>query len=98
MVALEAMACGTPVIASEVGGLAFVVRDDVTGYHVPERDADALAARIEQLLTDDVLRMRMGRRAACWAESYGWPTIADRLLDLFHEMIDTRMAVACCGV
>ena len=98
MVALEAMACGTPVIASEVGGLAFVVRDGVTGFHVPERDPDALAARVELLLSDEVLRMRLGRRAACWAESYGWSIIADRLLDVFHEMAGVRLAaVACCG-
>ncbi|OGO78182.1 MAG: glycosyl transferase, partial [Chloroflexi bacterium RIFOXYD12_FULL_57_15] len=42
MVALEAMACGTPVIASQVGGLAFLVRDGETGYHVPEGDPSAL--------------------------------------------------------
>jgi D-inositol-3-phosphate glycosyltransferase len=99
MVALEAMACGTPVIASEVGGLAFVVRNGVTGFHVPHRDPEALAAKIELLLNDEPLRMRLGRRAACWAESYGWPAIADRLLELFHEVAGVRMAVAvgCCG-
>lgn len=98
MVALEAMACGTPVIASEVGGLAFVVRDGVTGFHVPERDPEALAAKVERLLSDEVLRMRLGRRAACWAESYGWPVIADRLLDLFHELAGVQLAaVGCCG-
>ena len=98
MVALEAMACGTPVIASEVGGLAFVVRDGVTGFHVPERDPEALAARIELLLTDEVLRRHLGRRAACWAESYGWPVIADRVLDLFHEVTAVpAMAAGCCA-
>ncbi len=99
MVALEAMACGTPVVASEVGGLAFVVRDGVTGFHVPERDPQALAARIELLLEDEALRMRLGRRAACWAESYAWPVIADRLLELFQELVGVQWAaVACCGV
>ena len=93
MVALEAMACGTPVIASEVGGLAFVVRDGVTGFHVPERDPQALAAKIELLLSDEPLRMRLGRRATCWAESYGWPVIADRLLDLFQGVSGVQMAM-----
>jgi D-inositol-3-phosphate glycosyltransferase len=98
MVALEAMACGTPVIASEVGGLAFVVRDGVTGFHVPERDPEQLAAKVELLLSNEMLRMRLGRRAACWAESYGWPEIADRLLDLFHQERRTELAaVGCCG-
>ena len=99
MVALEAMARGTPVIASEVGGLAFVVRDGVTGFHVPERDPQALAAKIELLLNDAPLRARLGHQAACWAQSYGWPVIADRLLALFHEVsgVRTAMAGACCG-
>jgi D-inositol-3-phosphate glycosyltransferase len=92
MVALEAMACGTPVIASEVGGLAFVVRDGATGFHVPQRDPEALATKIELLLSDPVLRMRLGRRAACWAESYGWPVIADRLLTLFSDVIAVPVA------
>jgi D-inositol-3-phosphate glycosyltransferase len=94
MVALEAMACGTPVIASEVGGLAFVVRDGATGFHVPDRDPKALADKIELLLTDDVLRMRLGRRAECWAESYGWPSIADQLVELFQEVANVRLAPA----
>lgn len=98
MVALEAMACGTPVIASEVGGLAFVVRDGVTGFHVPERTPEALASRIRLLLSDPVLRDRLGRRAACWAESYGWATIADRLLELFHDVTEVEMAAAGCLV
>jgi len=94
MVALEAMACGTPVIASEVGGLAFVVRDGVTGFHVPERDPQALATKIELVLTDQVLRLRLGRRAACWAESYGWSVIADHLLDLFQQVASVPLAAA----
>ncbi len=99
MVALEAMACGTPVIASEVGGLAFVVRDGVTGFHVPQRDPEALAAKIELLLSDELLRVRLGRRAACWAESYSWSNIADQLLELFHQVSDVQLAqaVGCCG-
>jgi D-inositol-3-phosphate glycosyltransferase len=99
MVALEAMACGTPVIASEVGGLAFVVRNGVTGFHVPERDPEALADKIKLLLGDDALRARQSRRALCWAESYGWSVIAGRLLELFYELSQVRMAAAvgCCG-
>ena len=79
MVALEAMACGTPVIASDVGGLAFLVKHGRTGYRVPARDPEALASKITRLLIDEGLRRRIGQRAACWAESYAWPRIADQI-------------------
>jgi D-inositol-3-phosphate glycosyltransferase len=86
MVALEAMACGTPVIASDVGGLAFLVKDGRTGYRVPARDPAALAAKITRLLADEGLRRRIGQRAACWAESYAWPRIADRIEEVYGEL------------
>jgi D-inositol-3-phosphate glycosyltransferase len=92
MVALEAMACGTPVIASDVGGLSFLVRHGRTGYRVPARDPKALAARVTRLLTDEGLRRRIGQRAACWAESYAWPRIADRIEALYAQAINGRTA------
>jgi D-inositol-3-phosphate glycosyltransferase len=87
MVALEAMACGTPVIASDVGGLAYLVKDSRTGYRVPARDPKALAAKITRLLKNKGLRRRIGHRAACWAEAYAWPQIADRIEALYQEML-----------
>ena len=86
MVALEAMACGTPVIASDVGGLSHLVRHGRTGYRVPARDPGALAEKIIRLLTDEGLRRRMGQRAACWAEGYAWPLIADRIEAVYDEL------------
>lgn len=90
MVALEAMACGTPVIASDVGGLAHLVRHGRTGYRVPPRDPGALADKITRLLTDEGLRRRMGQRAACWAEGYAWPLIADRIEAVYAEVLKGR--------
>jgi D-inositol-3-phosphate glycosyltransferase len=86
MVALEAMACGTPVIASEVGGLAFLVRDGETGYHVESQNAQALAGKLSLLMDDPELRRRFGRQAVAYAQDYAWPRIADRLLDLFSRL------------
>ncbi len=60
MVALEAMAMARPVIASEVGGLAYLVRDGYNGFHVPSRDPEALAARIFELLTNEPCRAGHG--------------------------------------
>jgi D-inositol-3-phosphate glycosyltransferase len=86
MVALEAMACGTPVIASQVGGLAFLVQDGVTGYSVPDQDPDALAERLEKLLGDSSIREAMGRRAAEYAREYSWPLISTQILEVYGEI------------
>ncbi|MCA9913424.1 MAG: glycosyltransferase [Anaerolineae bacterium] len=83
MAALEAMASGTPVIASRVGGLAYLVRDGETGYLVPVREPQAIAASIADLLSDTQKRKEMGRRAAEVAQEYAWGRIVDRLLTIF---------------
>lgn len=90
MVALEAMASGTPVIATQVGGLAFLVRDAHTGYHVPVRDPEALADRIVALITESALREELARNAVEVAQSYRWSHIADRLLQVFGSVISAQ--------
>lgn len=87
MVALEAMACGTPVIASEVGGLAFLVKDGETGYTVPDRDPELLADKICTLITDPLLRARMGEQAAQYARGYSWQIIADKILNVYEGLL-----------
>ena len=77
MVALEAMACGSPVIASRVGGLVTTVRDGVTGFLVPESDVGALADRIQALIADPDLRWRIGREGVRWAAQHRWPCVAE---------------------
>lgn len=85
LVALEAMAMGTPVIASEVGGLAFLVRDGETGFHVPSRDPEALAERIYRLLVDNNCRRALGQNARTYAQQFAWPIIVDRMLRLYEN-------------
>lgn len=87
LVALEAMACGRPVVASETGGLAFLVRDNETGFHVPAGDAQAMADRLRRLVEDEVLRTRLGRQAAEYARNYAWPLIADQILSLYGTLL-----------
>lgn len=87
MVALEAMACGTPVVASEVGGLAFLVQDGETGYTVPVGEPTALAERLAALLNDAELRQRMGRQAAAFARKYDWKLIAGEVVKLYREVL-----------
>ncbi len=85
MVALEAMACGTPVIASDVGGLSYTVQDGVTGFLVPAKDPDSLADAICHILNDQVFRDTLGQQAAAAAKQYGWARIADQILDVYDE-------------
>ncbi len=90
MVALEAMATGTPVIASEVGGLAFLIRDGENGFHVPSRDPEALAERIYELLVNPACRNRLGHQAQQYAQQYAWPKIVDRLLRVYESLLRER--------
>ncbi len=87
MVALEAMAMGRPVIASEVGGLAFLIQDGVTGYHIPSRDPEALANRLYTLLADESCRESMGRAARRYAERFDWAIIAERIVNVYADLL-----------
>ena len=93
MVALEAMATGTPVIASEVGGLAFLIHDGENGFHVPSRDPEALAERIYELLTNPTCRDRLGRQAQQYAQQYAWPIIVDRMLRVYDRLLRDKTMI-----
>jgi D-inositol-3-phosphate glycosyltransferase len=85
LVALESQACGTPVIASRVGGLALLVKDGVTGFTIAGRSESQFAARIAQVLDDRALRRELGRRGRLWAQSYTWERTGTRLARLYME-------------
>jgi len=86
MVALEAMACGTPVIASRVGGLSYAVRDGETGLLIPEGDSRALADAIVMLSAHRQMARRLGAQASCWAQNFGWSTVVEAILMLYLEL------------
>ncbi len=87
MVALEAMACGTPVVASQVGGLAFLVQDGITGYVVPVGETELLSSRLTSLIRDDQLRAKMGEQAALLAKDYAWERIAGRIIAVYQGLL-----------
>jgi D-inositol-3-phosphate glycosyltransferase len=86
MVALEAMACGTPVIASEVGGLAYLVRDGETGFTIPDQEPDTLCEKISWLLNNRELHATMSERAVEYAQDYAWEKIADQIVDVYKGL------------
>lgn len=90
MVALEAMACGTPVVASDVGGLSFLVRDGETGFLVSEKDVDAWADKMLLLLRRPELREALGSRGVEIAQEYAWSRIADQILALYGDVLSLR--------
>jgi D-inositol-3-phosphate glycosyltransferase len=86
MVALEAMACGTPVIASEVGGLGYLVQDGETGYTIPDSEPEALCDRLSRLLGDARLRETMGLSASQYALDYAWGKIAAQMIEVYQGL------------
>jgi D-inositol-3-phosphate glycosyltransferase len=88
MVAMEAMACGIPVVASRVGGLQTTVRDGVTGLLVPDHDPVALAGALDRLLGDPDLRFRLGREGVQWAARHRWPCIAEAVCREYAALVE----------
>jgi D-inositol-3-phosphate glycosyltransferase len=101
MVAVEAMACGVPVVATAVGGLVDTVIDGVTGVHVPPRDPEALVSAITELLADPVRRSAMGTAGAERAHRrYSWTNVARDTLRVYDQLVAERTSgrSACAHV
>lgn len=87
MVALEAMACARPVVASRVGGLKYLVRDGETGYHVREGMPEELAARLAELLSYEPKLEVMGQAACKEAQEYSWTKAANEILEIYTNLV-----------
>lgn len=89
---LEAMACGRPVIGSAVGGITYTIKDGETGFLVPPRDPEALAARLQQLLSQPELCRQMGLAARKRVEQeFTWSIVAMRTGALYEQLLAKRM-------
>ena len=87
IVPLEAMACGVPVVASAVGGLADTVVDRVTGWLIPPRDPAALAGALRALLADPAQRAAMGAAGRDRVEQrYAWPRVAAQTEAVYQRL------------
>jgi len=94
LVALEAAACGTPVVAAAVGGLTTLVDDGRTGFLVDDADPATYADRIASILDDPRLALELSRAAAETAAGYTWSTTAGRLRRLYADL-GARSLVRC---
>jgi D-inositol-3-phosphate glycosyltransferase len=94
LVALEAAACGVPVVAAAVGGLTSLVEHGRTGYLVDERDPDTYAAHLRAVLADRELAADLGWAARLRSEGYTWAAAATDLRAV-NDRLTTRDLVAC---
>jgi D-inositol-3-phosphate glycosyltransferase len=88
LVALEAQACGTPVVAAEVGGLRYVVDDGKTGFLVEGHDPADHADRLLQILRDPGLAAGLGDEAARQALRFTWDATTGELMSVYREVLN----------
>jgi D-inositol-3-phosphate glycosyltransferase len=88
LVAIEAMACGTPVVASDVGGLRFTVLPEETGLLVPPKDTDAFAKAIQRILSDELGARKLRRQASANVnQRFSWTGVGIQLSDLYRRLL-----------
>ncbi len=86
LVALEALACGTPVVASPVGGLRSTVRDGQNGFLIAGHCADAFAERLELLVANPNLRRALGEAGPASVQGFAWPEVARQFLEVYQRV------------
>ena len=90
IVLLEAMAAGTPVVASWIEGFADLIRDEQEGLLSAPRDSEALAAALKRMLSDDGMREEMGKAAGRTALAFSWERMSGQVLDFYEETVAGR--------
>ena len=90
IVLLEAMAAGTPVVASWIEGFADLIRDEQEGLLAAPRDSEALAAALKRMLSDDGMREEMGKAAGRTALAFSWERMSGQVLDFYEETLARR--------
>jgi phosphatidyl-myo-inositol alpha-mannosyltransferase len=91
---LESMACGTPIVCSDINGFRNVVEHEREALLVPTGDTRALADTLVRLLDDDAARARLGSVGRQRALAYGWPRVSDAILALYAQVLGVRRIAA----
>ena len=98
LVAVEALACGTPVVASRTGGLPFIIDEERSGLLVPPNDPTALAAALRRVLLDRPLHDALASAAANSVQRFSWPTVADAILGVYDRLVGGERGDLCRDV
>jgi D-inositol-3-phosphate glycosyltransferase len=94
LVAIEAQACGTPVIAARVGGLPTAVRDGISGVLVDGHEAETWATQIMSVVSDEELRSKLAKGAIAHASHFGWEDTTDKLIAVYNEAVKSSIVRA----
>lgn len=97
LVAVEALSCGVPVVASRAGGLRFTIDEGETGFLVKPQSALALADALTRVLADDALRARMAAQARPSVLRYSWPNVASQVMHVYRRLAAGHRAHLCAG-
>jgi D-inositol-3-phosphate glycosyltransferase len=95
LAALEAHACGTPVVGTPVGGLSYIVADGASGFLSESRDPAEFAGRLKTLLSDDDLLQSFRDCAVERAARFSWTTTASEFHELYDCLLSEGLAEAC---
>ncbi len=90
VVLLEAMASGTPIVATKIAGYATVVTSGVDGLLTPPRNSQELASALGQLLEDEPLRQQFISMGLQKVREYTWPKVAQRIMDYYYRLLNER--------
>ena len=94
LVAIEAQACGTPVVAARVGGLPTAVRDGISGVLVDGHEPATWADHILSVVTNEGLRSKLSAEAIAHASHFGWEDTTDKLISVYNEAVKSSQVRA----
>lgn len=90
LVIFEAMACGTPVVATDVGGVRHAIKDGEVGFIVAPKNPQQITEKVLSILKDENLRTEMSKNCLEWVKNFIWDEVADKYLEVYKKINENR--------